>query len=127
MIKFVMIAIGGATGAILRYTVAGWAQKLTESSFPAGTFTVNILGCLFIGILGALFAGPHLIREEYRFAILVGLLGAFTTFSTYAWETLSLVNDGQLTYAMGNILLSNVAGLIAVWIGYRLGQTLFGV
>ena len=127
MLKLVMIAAGGGVGALLRYGVAGWAQKLGGGSFPLGTLVVNVSGCLVIGTLAALFAGPHLIREEYRLAILVGVLGAFTTFSTFGLETLSLANAGQLRLAVLNIVLSNGCGLASVWIGYRLGVKWFGV
>lgn len=127
MFKVVMIAAGGAIGATLRYSVSGWAQKLTSGSFPVGTLVVNLIGCFLIGLVGALFAGPHLVREEYRVGILVGVLGAFTTFSTFGWETFSLVNAGQMRLAAANVLLSNAVGLFAVWFGYRLGEKWFGV
>ncbi len=127
MLKLVMIAAGGAVGAILRYGLSGWAQKLSDGSFPIGTLCVNLLGCFVIGVVGASFAGPHLIREEYRVALLVGLLGAFTTFSTFGWETFALANDGQVGLAAVNIVVSNAVGLVAVWLGYRMAETWFGV
>ncbi len=127
MLKLVMIALGGSVGALLRYSVSGWAQKLGSGSFPLGTLVVNVSGCLAIGLLVALFAGPHLIREEIRLAILVGVLGAFTTFSTFGAETLALVNAGQVRLAVLNVVLSNGCGLASAWIGYRLGEKWFGV
>ena len=127
MTKIVCIAVGGAVGALLRYGVAGWSQRLTSGLFPVGTLTVNLIGCLLIGILGALFAGPQVVREEYRFALLVGLLGAFTTFSTFGFETFTLINDGQFGRAGLNVLLSNGLGLAAVWFGYRVTERLTGV
>jgi len=125
--KLLMIMAGGGAGALLRYAVAGWAQRLGNGSFPLGTLTVNVVGCLVLGLLGALFAGPHLIREEYRVGILVGLLGAFTTFSTFGFETFTLANEGQFRLAAVNILLSNGFGLIAVWFGYRAAGRWLGV
>ncbi len=127
MFKFVLIAAGGAVGALLRYAISGWAQRCVNGSFPTGTLFVNLLGCFLIGFLGAFFAGPHLIRDEYRVALLVGLLGAFTTFSTFGWETFALANGGQLGLAVVNIVLSNGAGLVAVWFGYRMSEQWFGV
>ena len=127
MVKIAMIAAGGAIGATLRYLISGYAQRQTGSLFPVGTLFVNLIGCLIIGLLGALFAGPHLIREEYRVAVLVGVLGAFTTFSTFGWETFTLLNAGQIRLAVINVVLSNGVGLAAVWIGYRLGERWFGV
>lgn len=126
MVKIAMIAAGGAVGATLRYLISGYAQRHTDGLFPVGTLFVNVIGCLIIGSLGALFAGPHLIREEYRAAVLVGVLGAFTTFSTFGWETFSLLNAGQIRLAVVNVVLSNGVGLAAVWIGYRLGERWFG-
>ena len=121
-----MIAAGGASGALLRYAISGWVQTMTNGSFPAGTLLVNVLGSALFGLAAAFFAGPNLVREEYRVALLVGVLGAFTTFSTFGWETLVLVRAGQLGYAATNILLSNGIGLGAVWLGYRLGQRWYG-
>lgn len=127
MLKIVLIAVGGAAGALLRYGVAGLTQRVSGSTFPYGTLAVNAIGCLAIGLLAGFFAGPHLVREEYRVAILVGVLGAFTTFSTFGLETLELARDGQFAPAAANILLSNALGLGAVWLGYRASQAWFGV
>lgn len=124
--KIVLIALGGSAGALLRYLVSGWGQSLIEGWFPLGTLVVNTLGCLLIGSLGAYFAGPQLIREEYRIALMVGVLGAFTTYSAFGWETLSLAKDGELRLAMVNVVLSNVLALAAVWIGYQITEKWFG-
>ncbi len=126
MLKLVMIAAGGGAGALLRYAVSGWAQKLGTGSFPLGILVVNVMGCLAIGLLAARFAGPHLVREEYRLALLVGVLGAFTTFSTFGLDTFSLANEGQVRLAVLNVVLSNLCGLASVWIGYRMGEKWFG-
>lgn len=126
MLKILLIMGGGGVGALFRYLLAGWGQALTNSSFPLGTLVVNSTGCLFFGALGAIFAGPHLIREEYRFALLVGVLGAFTTFSTFGWETFALAKEGDLRFAMLNIVLSNALALVCIWIGYRVTEKCFG-
>jgi CrcB protein len=120
MMKFVLIAVGGGVGAVLRYLVAGWGQRLTEGSFPLGTLIVNVIGCLAIGFVATLMTGPAIVREEYRFAILVGLLGGFTTFSTFGYETFALLAERGWLQAGGNVVASNVLGLSAVWIGHRL-------
>ncbi len=124
--KLLMIAGGGAVGAVSRYYLAGWAQRLVSGTFPVGTLTVNVLGCLLIGMLGAFFGGPHLVRQEYRLLLMIGVLGGFTTFSTFGLETLTLMNEGQLGQAGLNVLLSNGLGLLAVWLGYRATQWLLG-
>lgn len=127
MSKLLLIAIGGGTGAVLRYAVAAWGQRLTGGLFPVGTLLVNVSGCLLIGLAGARFAGPHLLSDQLRAALFIGLLGGYTTFSTFGWETFMLANDGELGRALANLLLTNVLGVSAVWVGYRLGQHVFGV
>ncbi len=122
-----LIAAGGAVGAVLRYLLAGWGQRLVVGTFPLGTLLVNLTGCLVIGYLGAVFAGPWLVRQELRLALLVGLLGGFTTFSSYAFETFALMADGRGGPALLNVALSNLVGLLAVWIGYRLATVWPGV
>lgn len=120
MTKLLFIAGGGAAGSILRYLAAGWGQRLVGGTFPFGTLLVNVGGCLLIGYLATLFAGPALVREEYRLALLVGFLGGFTTFSTFGLETHGLLTDGDWSLAVANLLASNALGLFAVWIGHRL-------
>lgn len=127
MTKLLFIALGGAAGSVARYLVAVQGQRLSQSMFPVGTLTVNVLGCLLIGLLGTLFAGPVIVREEYRFALLVGFLGGFTTFSTFGLETFSLVSDREWWLASLNVLGSNVMGLAAVWVGNRLALLWQGV
>lgn len=122
-----LIAAGGALGAVLRYLVSGWGQRLTTGTFPAGTLVVNLIGCLVVGYLGALFAGPWLVRQELRIALLIGLLGGFTTFSSYAFESFALLAEGRTGPAFLNLLVSNIGGLLAVWAGYRLAQAWPGV
>lgn len=126
MLLWLLIAAGGAAGSLLRYAISGWAQRLADGSFPIGTLSVNVAGCLLIGLLNAVFAGPYLIREEYRIAVTIGLLGGFTTFSTFGWETFALANDGQGTRAILNLLLSVTLGFSATWIGYRAALRWFG-
>ena len=126
MTKVLFVALGGGVGSALRFLIAAATQHVTGTSFPIGTLVVNVVGCFAIGLLGSAFGGPVLIREEYRLAILVGLLGGFTTFSSYGWESFALANDGETGRALGNILLSNALGLPAVWLGYRTAQAWWG-
>jgi len=120
--KLLFIALGGGVGAALRYVVAGWGQQLTHGVFPLGTLLVNLVGCLAIGSLATVLSGPLLVREEYRLAILVGLLGGFTTFSTFGYETLVLLEGREWAQALLNLLLSNGLGLLAVLVGARLAE-----
>jgi len=125
--KLLLIVAGGAAGSLLRYLVQGWSQALTSGSFPLGTLVVNVIGCFLVGALNCLFTDLWPIRAEYRVGLLVGLLGGFTTFSTFGWETFILANDGQWLRAGLNVLLSVSLGLGAVWLGYRLAEQLYGV
>ena len=127
MTKLILIFLGSGLGGVMRYAIGGWVQALTGASFPSGTLVVNVLGCLAIGFLGAAFAGPVLIKEEYRIAILVGLLGGFTTFSTFGRETFALAADREMLWAALNLLLSNGLGLAAVWLGTRVAERIYGV
>jgi len=126
-IKYALIVVLGATGSVCRYLLAGFAQSLTAGTFPLGTLVVNLIGCFLIGMLNTALTGPIPIRPEYRVGIVVGLLGGFTTFSSFAWETFSLAEDGQKAGAALNIVLSVVVGLAAVWTGARVTQRMVGV
>ena len=127
MLKLILIFGAAGTGGLLRYAIAGFAQRLTSGTFPVGTLVVNVLGCLAIGFIGAAFAGPLLIREEYRIAILVGLLGGFTTFSTFGTETLALAADRTWWLAIANVVLGNGLGIGAVWVGTCFSERWYGV
>ena len=125
--KYAFIMVGGAVGSLLRYLLQGWGQAATSGTFPLGTLIVNVAGCFAIGCLNALFTGPWPIRADYRTGIIVGLLGGFTTFSAFGWETFSMANEGQALRALVNVLSSVTLGLAAVWGGYRLAGRWFGV
>jgi fluoride exporter len=130
MLKWFLIAVGGAIGSMSRYAMQGWVKQLFAGRiFPVGTMFVNVLGCFVIGTLFAYFRGPHGLRipEAYQIGLMVGVLGGFTTFSSFGLETLNLANDGEYGLAALNMLLSCGFGLLAVWIGYRLAERWFGV
>ena len=123
---FFAVAVGGGTGAILRYFIANVGQSWTPSNFPLGTLLVNIIGCALIGLVTALLIGPlsqH--REFLRLVLIVGLLGGFTTFSTFALDSFELFEDGRIRQAVMYIVLSNVFGLVAAWGSYKFGSILF--
>ena len=114
----VWIALGGATGAVARYAVAQWIDL---ASFPWATFAVNVTGSALIGLLIAAFADAPWFASVGRPLLVVGLLGAFTTFSTFSMDTLSLVETRGLAVA-GGYVLANVIGSIGMaWLGFRLG------
>lgn len=125
--NFTLVMAGGAAGSILRYVVQGWGQAWTRGTFPLGTLLVNVLGCFLIGALNMVLAERIPIRMEYRVGLTVGVLGGFTTFSAFGWETFSMANNGQGLRAMTNMLLSVTLGFMAVWLGYRLAERWIGV
>ena len=123
MLKIAIIGLGGCVGAILRYLVAGGVHTLAKSaSFPVGTMTVNISGCLLIGIGGGLMESRQLFSPEWRAFLFVGILGSFTTFSTFGLETFNLAKQGQWLASFGNVGLSLFLGLVAVLAGYMISR-----
>ena len=103
MLQLVMIGIGGFIGAVLRYLTSDLVQRLSGSGFPYGTLAVNALGCLVIGFLAVLAEERGIFTPEARALVFVGVLGAFTTFSTFSYETSSLLRSGQALPALLNI------------------------
>ena len=123
MTRYLLIFIASGLGGALRYWLGGKIQELS-SSFPWGTLAINVSGCLAIGFLARIFAGAWPIREDYRLAILVGFLGGYTTFSTFAREALELYQAGNWTRAAAYVAATNVAGLLAVLLGTLLANKL---
>lgn len=118
MIKtLVLIAVGGAFGAVSRYGTALGVYSVFGRSFPYGTLFVNVIGSFLMGILSIMLLDRFNIGPEWRAAILVGFLGAFTTFSTFSIETLNLLEQGDLVRALLNMLLSVSLCILAVWFG----------
>ena len=119
-----LVALGGALGAVARALLSTAIQSRWPATLPWGTIVVNVSGCLVLGVLsGALEARPHLSPTVRAFGA-VGVLGAFTTFSTFENETLALLQRGELPVALANVVISLVAGLTAVWIGQAGGRLL---
>ena len=123
--KLIYIGIGGAIGSILRYTISGIAQKLVNPVFPFGTLMVNLLGSLAIGFLWDAFERT-LVPPGVRAFTLIGLLGAFTTFSTYSLESFTLMRDGEYRLAIVNILASNILCLAMVFAGFFISRFIYG-
>jgi CrcB protein len=124
MLTIIYIAIGGAAGALLRYSISGYTYKYFNGFFPWGTLAVNLLGCFAIGFLWNIFEN-FAYSPNTRVFIFIGILGAFTTFSTFGLESFNLIREGEIKYAIINILVSNIAGLALVFIGYIASKYLF--
>jgi CrcB protein len=113
------LAAGGALGTVARYALGGWVQRASGGTFPWGTCAINLLGCLAIGALAGYADRGGLLSPELRVTLLIGVLGGFTTFSSFGLETFRLLADGDLARAAAYVGLTNGAGLFAVWFGYR--------
>jgi CrcB protein len=124
MIKaLLLVALGGALGSVARFSLSGYILHHTINwKFPAGTFTVNVVGCLVAGLLAGLAEKHDLLSADARLFLFTGILGGFTTFSAFGMETMFLVRRGELLVAGANIVLSVVAGLIALWLGLGLAS-----
>ncbi|WP_035245023.1 fluoride efflux transporter CrcB [Desulfogranum mediterraneum] len=118
LMRLAIIGCGGFCGAVLRYLVSGWIQQRSSLLFfPLGTMGVNLLGCFFIGLLTMLVESRSMFSVELRSFLLIGLLGSFTTFSTFGNETLMLIREGRLDLAAVNGSVQVVVGLGMVWCG----------
>jgi len=114
--------MGGSIGAVLRYGTSLGVVSLMGRGFPYGTLFVNVSGSLLIGLLSIVLLERFNIGPEWRAAVLVGVLGSFTTFSTFSLETLNLLEQGELVAALANVFLSVAVCLIAVWLGVVIGR-----
>lgn len=118
------IALGGSIGAVLRYLASTGLHLLVGRGFPYGTLLVNVLGSLIMGLLYVLLVERLAVGVEWRAVLLIGMLGAFTTFSTFSMETFALFEDGENIKALLNIILSVSLCLVAVWLGVATGRRL---
>jgi CrcB protein len=126
ILKPILIFLGSGAGGLLRYWLGGVIQNWWGPQFPIGTFAVNVSGCMVMGFLATVWTGPVLVREEYRAAVLIGVLGGYTTFSSFGRETLALVHDGEWWRAGWYVAGSVVLSLLAVWTGAAMATKLHG-
>ncbi|MET0014455.1 MAG: fluoride efflux transporter CrcB [Sedimenticola sp.] len=116
------IAAGGAAGALMRFWVSNGIYAMLGRGFPYGTLAVNVFGSLLMGFLYVMFIERMTVTPELRGALLVGFLGAFTTFSTFSIETLNLIEQADYMKAGLNMLISVVACVLAAWLGLVIGR-----
>lgn len=121
-----LVAIGAAIGGVARYLIGGWLASLLGPDFPWGTVFVNVTGSFVIGVVLVLVQGGALPAGARPF-VAVGILGGYTTFSTYSYETLELMTDGNYGVAVINVFVQLVLGLIGVYLGVVLGRLIGGV
>lgn len=126
ILKPSLIFLGSGAGGLMRYWIGGAIQHWWGPTFPIGTLIVNVSGCLAMGFLAAAWMGPVLIRDDYRSAVLIGVLGGYTTFSTFGRETFELAREGDWLrmglYIVGSVVLS----LLAVWFGAAAAGRIYG-
>jgi CrcB protein len=118
------IALGGASGAVSRYLLATWAHGLWEGKLPVGTLLVNMLGSFAIGIIYVLLVERQLIHPDWRGVLMVGFLGAFTTFSTFSLETISLLEAGHIAHAMAYMVGSAILCVVMTGVAIQLTRML---
>ena len=125
--NWLLVACGGAMGACLRYGAGFLWEKPTTSLFPWATWSINLVGCLLAGIFFAFTQRYPILQNEARLLIMVGILGGFTTFSSFGLETFQLIRQGQLFMALSYTLSSVVCGVICLMIGFYIFQTLLSI
>jgi CrcB protein len=122
--NYLIIGVGGFIGAIARYVLAVWIGERWGRSFPLGTLIINVSGSFLIGLLMVLFTERFLINPQWRLLLVVGFLGAYTTFSTFEYETGALLTDGEWLLAMLNVVLSVLVGFIALKLGEIIAKSI---
>jgi CrcB protein len=124
MQRLIFIGLAGFAGTLMRYWLSEWTARRFGETFPTGTLVVNLIGCFLAGLFFSLMFDRYLVSPTVRTVILIGLLGGFTTFSSFGLQTFTLLRDGEMGLALFNIAISNVGGLLMVWVGYSLAKIL---
>ncbi len=122
--SILLVAIGGLIGSVLRYLAAIAFSTQTTSSFPFATLTVNVIGCFAIGVIFALSEKGNILTPEWRIFLTTGFCGGFTTFSSFSYESIKLLQDGQFLSLSANVILSVLLGLAATYLGMILVKAL---
>jgi len=120
--KLILLALAGAVGTLLRYGLAGLVHRMNGVSFPWGTLVVNICGCFAAGLLWTVFETRWPVSSQVRTVVLIGFLGAFTTFSAYILETGEMARSAAWGLAAANLFLQNALGLVALFAGATVGR-----
>ncbi len=120
--NILLVFIGGGLGAVARYLLQGAVYRVTGASFPYGTIVVNILGCFVIGLLMSSMEERFIAVPSLRIFLAIGILGGFTTFSSFSYETMALLREGDILMGGLNVVASIVICLAATWLGHGLGR-----
>ena len=123
MLALLLVGAGGFLGSVFRYVLSGWVHRVLENPwFPYGTLVVNVSGSVAIGFLSGLAENRSLFPSDARLFVFIGILGGFTTFSSFALETFSLGRNTQIAAALANIMMQVFLGLLGVWFGNLLSR-----
>jgi len=120
MEQLLIVFLGGGVGACSRYLIAQFANAKWGADFPIGTFIANVIGCFIIGFFMAAITEKYIINPHWRLFVVVGFVGGLTTFSSFSYESIQLLQNGGLNIAMANILANMVIGFTATWLGMML-------
>ena len=121
--QLLWVGLGGFLGSVGRFVISGFFNRLSPAlAFPIGTLAVNIFGCFLIGLLHGLAESRNMLGTDTRIFLFIGVLGGFTTYSTFGFESLALLKDGAMLKASANIIIHVFLGLAAVWLGDTLGR-----
>lgn len=123
-LRIIFLIVFGALGTLARYGLDGWIQYRVGSVFPAGTLAINVLGCLILGVIGQFGLNHITMSPDLRIGLTIGLMGGFTTFSTFGWDTVRMLEEGEWAKASIYVGASVVGGLIAMMLGMRVGDAL---
>jgi fluoride exporter len=124
MTKYLMVAIGGAFGSVLRFWVGGYVDNRLGTRFPTGTFIINVTASFLIGFVITLLGERTSWSPNWRYLIPIGFIGGYSTFSTFEYETFRVLQEGELLIAGLNVFLSVVVGFFSVWLGVITGRTI---
>jgi CrcB protein len=128
MERIFLVGLGGFLGTVLRYVLGSWANRLKSgAAFPYETLLVNVLGCMAIGLLAALSEARGVLTGTTRAFLFIGVLGGFTTFSSFGYETFQLLRDGQAAVAALSVALQVMLGIGAVWAGHAVARVVWGI
>ncbi len=122
--RIVLLLIFGGLGTLARYGLDGFIQYRVGAKFPAGILVINLLGCLMLGIIGEYGLRHTSLPPDWRIGLTTGLMGGFTTFSTFSWDAVHMLEDGQWARGLSYIFASVLGGLVAMVAGMRLGNAL---
>jgi len=123
-VRILLLIAFGATGTLARYGLDGWIQYRVGARFPAGTLAINLLGCLLLGVIGEFSLNHISVPPDWRIGLTIGLMGGFTTFSTFGWDTVRMLNDGEWLKAVVYVAASVLGGIVCMVAGMRLGNAL---